>query len=492
MQLTGEGKTARIIHFDAAGQALAELMEFPAVPMAFAVDPKGRLLVAEGFPSLQVRVWEFQDGKAVSTGAIGREGGILAAPAGRIEPDKFFPVSGLGCDAAGNIYLAGSWTTTLRSLTPDGQERWFLYANQFVDCAAIDPASDGEELFSSSHHFAHVPGKPAGQDWEWRGFTVDARRFPHDPRLANVSSHPWASVTLRRIGKPLFMYVWGMHPEYMAIFRKEADSEIFIPCGLLQATLGHYDWPPQAPKTDKDKPHWLWVDCNGDGQMQPEEFESLPYRQRGDKHPWGWFVDSRGDIWRTDAGAALLHLPLAEVAANGVPVYHAADERELPPPRQFTELTRVEYFPDRDEMYLAGYTFKHTRRGEEWGMAGTEVIRYANWSQPARQIAARFVLPYDPKVWPNNIKSICVLPEADLLIAGQMSTLELFLYDLNTGGPVGRLNYDRALFGRLGWLDIPNGIRAFRKSDGKIVITAEDVFKAKGLVYRCNAGSKGE
>lgn len=484
LQLTGDGKTARIAHVDGNGKALAEQLDFPNVPRAFALDPKGRLLVAEGLPSLQVRIWEFQDGKAVAVGAIGREGGILAAPAGKIEPDKLFSVSGLGCDAEGNLYLAGSGPTTLRSLTPDGQSRWFLYANQFVDCAAIDPASDGAELYSSGHRFTHVPGRPPGQDWEWRGFTIDALRFPHDPRLAHISLHPWASVTLRRIGKELFMYVWGMHHEYMAIFRKEADSEIFIPCGLLQATLANYDWPPQAPKTEKDKPHWIWVDRNGDGQMQSEEFETLPYKQRGDKHPWGWFVDSRGDIWRTDGNAGLRHLPLAEVAANGVPLYRAADERELSLPRQFTELTRVEYFPERDEMYLAGYTFDHTRRAEEWGMVGTEVIRYADWSKPERRIATRFVLPYNPKVWPDKIKSICVLPEADLLIAGQMSSLELFLYDLNTGDPVGRLDYDRELFGPLGWLDIPNGIRAFRKSDGEIVVTAEDVWKAKGLVYR--------
>ena len=57
-------------------------------------------------------------------------------------------------------------------------------------------------------------------------------------------------------------------------------------------------------------------------------------------------------------------------------------------PAPFNKLLRVKYFPDTDVMYLGGYTVDRPHTGEEWGIVGTEIVRYDNWTKDKKTTLA--------------------------------------------------------------------------------------------------------
>ena len=61
---------------------------------------------------------------------------------------------------------------------------------EFIDLADVDPASE-RDVFSKEEHFAMDWSKSGGQEWSYQGYTVNARKYPHDPRLHLPATHVW-------------------------------------------------------------------------------------------------------------------------------------------------------------------------------------------------------------------------------------------------------------------------------------------------------------
>ena len=108
------------------------------------------------------------------------------------------------------------------------------------------------------------------------------------------------------------------------------------------------------------------------------------------------------------------------------------------------------YFPDTDVMYLVGYTVDRPHTGEEWGIVGTEIVRYDNWSK-SRKVRWRVILPYNPTTDPIVIiKAMDVV--GDRVFAVTSRTVEVYVYDTETRATVTTLSrLPRG--GRREWLD---------------------------------------
>jgi hypothetical protein len=466
-----------VVQYDAVGEPTGKRVGGLNVG-AIAFDNQNRLLVGDKGDRQQIVIFDVSGKEPREVGTIGEKGGIYTGRRGAMGDNRLLFPNGIGVDAAGNVYVTMSYPggTDLRSFTAGGQLRWRLYCTDFTDCGNFDPDTDGADIYTGHEHYVHVPGQPPGRDWAWKDCTFDPQRFPDDPRDANNLPGGVTQTTLRRIDGRLYLFGQG-DPRYLSISRQEEGSAIFVPCGLLINDDGfNGPWPKAAPR----KVRSFWCDRNGRGDIEADEFttskDPVPREQM-----WGWHVDSKGGIWQSLGRYGLRHIPLKGVNEHGVPLYALEDEAIIKRPVPFIEVLRVEYFPETDTMYLAGNTYDHPALGtEHFGCAGREVIRYDDWSKPTRKVRARMPIPDGA----TNIKAITVTQDGKWLFCGEMETMVLFAYDTETGRLLGIVEPDAALVGGVGWIDIHNGIRAFTRKNGEVLILCEEVLKQKELVYR--------
>jgi hypothetical protein len=432
-----------------------------------ALDAQGRLVVAEAGARQQVIFFDVSGGQPREVKAIGERGGVWSGPRpGVMGPSRLINPNAVGVDAAGNVYVHGAGS--LRAFSPAGTRLWELECTQFCTTGDFDPATDGADIYTAMHHYHFVPGRSPGKDWEWKGYTADGRRFPEIHR-------PAQQVLLRRLGGHLIRFSLA---EPITIHRLEDKSEIFVPCGAYHQNESlKRERVPGAPKDGR----YFWVDQDGNGKPGPGEFS----RPKGDAAPtvafYDTFVDSKGGIWQPQGRRGVRYLPMRGLTEQGVPVYDLADEVVYARPPEFTEVLRVQFFPETGAMYLAGYTWEQPAQGtEHWGNCGREVIRYGDWDKSTRRVRSRMSFPEGAL----NIKAIGVAPKANRLFAGEMETSVVFVYDTTDGKLEGILEPDKALVGDVGWIDIPAGVRAFERSNGEVLLLVEDSWAQKQMVYR--------
>jgi len=469
---------------------------------ALAVDPAGHLLVAG--PNSQVLKFAIAKGTPHVVETLGVKDGVYAGAPGAMAPDKLLGLWGVGADAAGNIYTLGSSPATggcvdLRKFSPQGRQLWQLVSTQFTDTAGVDPASDGADVYTRDKHFVMDYRQPPGQQWTWQGFTLDSRLDDGrvEPRMSR-SMFTWASPMVRRLDGRLYLFERPGY--YLGIFR-HGPGELFVPSGLIDLTalwqkkitdtnhVHFYTWPEQQNKLAR----WIWRDRTGDGKIQADEFESRPDLVEAIEAVADSWVDTRGDIWLCGGGKSgrcLWHLPLQGFDAQQNPIYRLADLVPLKLPDEFLNKDGVNYYGARrliydaetDVMYLAGETKEHTNKKLHWGAIGTEVIRYDDWSKPMRRVRWRIALPTEPKNADFFFNSLTVAGQRLFCIVRFKSTI--YTYDTETGQPVGLITPGPEVGGASGWCDMANGIQAFRRQNGEILLFAEDDYRERIILYR--------
>jgi hypothetical protein len=472
-----QGKDAsnppKILHYSQTGTLLSQKITDVVDPTALAIDPQGRLLVAENGPRQQVLIYDIS-GTPKLIGTLGTQGGIYAGTRGEVGELKLNGLTGVATDKAGNIYVSndgfGGSGTDLRKFSPIGKMQWQLLGLQFVDNADADPGTDGLDVFTKHEHFIMDYSKSNGKEWIYKSYTVDKLRYPDDPRLHN-ENHSAASVFVRRIKDRRFLYLTGMYAHQLSVYR--FDGEIAVPSAIF--ARAHSTWPTNQPA----KGSWLWRDKNGDGSIQSNEYESLGAE---DDSIWGWEVDRNGDVWQASESGAIGHYPVQGLDTYGTPIYNAATSQKIPMPAPFKSLARIKYFPETDTIYLGGYTVDRPHTGEEWGIVGTEIVRYDNWTKN-KTLRWRINLPYDPKANPMLIiKAMDVA--GDRVFAVDSRKAEVYVYDTETGAFVTKLTPGTEVAGETGWVDIPYALRAYRRANGEYVVFVEEDAKAKVIMYR--------
>ncbi|WYL97093.1 MAG: hypothetical protein HEQ35_27840 [Gloeotrichia echinulata IR180] len=485
IQTKNGGKSAKILHYSPTGKKLPRQITNIVEPTAIAVDNQGRLLVAENGVSQQILIYKITD-KPVQVGTFGSKNGIYGGIPGEVKPLKFYGITGVGTDGNGNFYINSNGFnksgTDLRKFSPSAKQLWQLLGLLFIDNADADPKTDGVELFTKQEHFLMDYSRPAGKQWTYKGYTLNTFKYPQDPRLHTSPDAPF----VRRIQGQLFLFLTDMYGSYLQIYRFNSakDGKIAIPAGMFVATNAEGkksiggNWPPHQP----EKGEWIWRDRNGNGAFDKGEYD------RSEDYPYmgGWWVDSKGDVWktlRTQDGIGIRRYPLQGLDSNGNPIYNYSSMQKQKTPKFFTDLRRIEYFPATDTMYLSGFTVDHPPTGDDTGVVGSEIARFDNWSRGNSTPRWRIVVPHDT-TGKREISTAAMSVAGDYVFAVTVKTAEVYIYKAATGTSVQKLKPGPEVAGESGWIDIPYGIRAMKRSNGEYLVFVEEDWKAKVIMYR--------
>jgi len=478
-----------ILRYTTNGTLLAQKVTFPAgvVPMALCLDNQGRLLVADDGPNQQIRIYKDLETEPVLAGTFGATGGIYSGTPGEFGRLKLNRPMGIGCDAKGNLYVAssgssGGGSTVLESYTPAGKVNWRLFGLEFVDMADVDPGSE-RDVFTKEEHFRMDYSRPPGQQWAYQGYTIDRFRYREDPRLHIWSAGAW----VQRIRDKRFLFVNEMYSEVLQVYRFDLSNheEIAIPSVLFAKShlkKKETGWPPHQP----EKGEWIWRDSNGNGA-----FDAGEYVTNGEKNApglWGWSVDSEGNVWQATHNAGIRKFACRGLDQKGNLTYEFSSMRTFAMPEPFTRLERVYYIQETDSLYLPGYTKSQPHHDGMWKVMGRVICRYDNWSKGNR--APRWQIIPDYTVdgsWRGKPASMTVAGDYVFVVYVVGGRIEVF--KANTGASVGYMKPGPEVGGALpsdavGWVDIPEGIRAYRRSSGEYLVFVEEDWKSKILMYQ--------
>ncbi|MEA5593507.1 hypothetical protein [Rivularia sp. UHCC 0363] len=479
----------QVVSYSKQGKQLPGVISGLDKPSAVAIDNRGRLLIVENGLSQQVLVYDINN-KPKQIDKFGEKGGIYAGIPGEVKDFKFYGISGVGSDSWGNIYVSNDGFersgVDLRKFSASGKLQSQLLGLQFLDNADVDPQTNGLDVYTKNERFVMDYSKPPGKEANYKGYTLNAFKYPQDPRLHIPSDAPF----VRHIQGKTFLYLTDMYGGKLQIYRfnKQTDGEIAIPSGMFIGTnpegkqaIGG-DFPPFQPTSGE----WIWRDRNGNGAFDQDEYE------KSEDYPYigGWWVDSKGDIWktlRTQDGVGIRHFPLQGLDKNGNPIYSYSKMKKIGHPKIFGDLRRIEYFPETDTMYLSGYTPDNPAINSDYAkLIGSEIARYDNWSQGNRTPKWRIVLPVDKSAPPEVLNPAAMSIAGDYIFAVTVKKAEVYVYDAKTGRQVRILKPGPEVFGETGWVDIPYGVRAFQRKNGEYLVFVEEDAKAKVIMYRFN------
>ncbi len=476
IQTGDQNHAPRILSLTADGSPRPETIDDVINPRSVSIDNQGRLMVAEAGPRQQILVYDIS-AKPTLVQTFGNPGGIYAGTPGEFGDSKFvFPVAA-GSDSDGNIYVACSTPgTDIRKFSPSGQLLWRVVDSIFQETAVPNPENESEVLTVFSRYKLDYTQAP-GEQWTWVGLTVDPFQYPDDPRLKVKAL---TAMAIRLVQGKLFLYLVADNSAFLIC---RFDGSMAVPSVVFAPR--HIDSWASAPQPSS---RYIWRDVNGDGKAQREEFVDADGVAESDT--WGWDVDANGDVWEARESEGIRHFPFQGLDDAQNPIYSRSSSRLIGVPAPFTSIERIKYFADSDTMYVAGYTADHPKPdGMQWGLAGTEIVRFDHWSAGNRTPAVRIVLPCRPPF--GGVKAFAVA--GDRIFAAMLDSRgsaqkglpqNLHVYDTSSGNELGQITPGPEVGSAMGWVDLGQGVQAFRLSSGDYSIFVEEVAWGKILLYR--------
>jgi DNA-binding beta-propeller fold protein YncE len=129
LQATDASNPPKILHYSKTGTLLSKQITDLVHPTALPIENKDRLLVADNCPRQQVLIYDIS-GTPKLIGTFGDEGGIYSGTLGEVGELKLNGLTGVGTDAAGNIYVSnngfGCSGTDLRKFSRFRKLQWQL------------------------------------------------------------------------------------------------------------------------------------------------------------------------------------------------------------------------------------------------------------------------------------------------------------------------------------------------------------------------------
>lgn len=491
-------------------------------PTAIAIDYKGRLLVCDDGKNQQVYCYKSLstsprlDSSFFNKGRFGDLYGIFqpkTSEKGVAKPHRFYHLAGVGTDAEGNLYvsLGGPapkgdnplMDTDIRAFDKKtGRLKWQLLGKEFVDMGDLDPDDKTKWYTKDSKYSLNWNKQEAGTEWSYEARTIDPFTYPHDAR-AKITGNPGTrtsieNIFMRRVGddRHLFMYGCGMAGEQYPIrvfrFNKSTDGEFAIPVLYLSKQYGELEldkWPFNRPSNIKEGDEYMWLDKNGNGQMDAGEYEISTY----DDYPYhvGSYIDSEGGIWTCHRERGIRRLTCKEVDENGIPEYSFGNREFYPCPLEFQDVHFVRYLGgEEDIMYVAGWTQKNPNEtgGDKPSQVHT-IVKYKNWKTSPTVIWESH--PSDYKILD---KGASFEVEGDFVFVGYegadgeqpIVNGTVWVFSAETGTYLCELTPGPEVGNACGWLDIwDSSIRAYKINE-EYVIFVEDDWHSKTIIYRWN------
>ena len=504
---------SKLVCYDTSGKLLPKEVTFPPtiLPASIAWDAAAnRLLVADDGVDQNIKFYNVERTIGISRlppQTLGVKGGIHSGVDGKPGPLRFFDISDVGVDAAGNIYVCNNLPipcgrgVSLGSYKPNGDLNWPtpLRCLEFVNNDDSDPLSD-TNVYSTDKHYHFVYSLPAGAGWQLAGLTIDRFRYPDDFRLhCDFSGGVW----VRRINGAPYLFLTQQMGHMIGVLRLSSSprTEIATPYAVFSQrflTPDSTGWPASQPGSANASTEWIWRDSNGDGKMDAGEYSS-PAAGSPSIYDAGWgnYVDSAGNIWQSGHGHIRefkMHLD-----AKGLPVWDYASgdaivsaAPALPDGAVWQhgsngdddDMDRVIYEPETDTMYVGGFTSAHPDDTDHhWGLIGRVLYRYDRWS------GARAIHPGYPAMLPwgtqgaKAAKSIAIA--GSYVFAVQAGDPEMVtVYNTDTAAVAGTMQPGPEVGNHSGWVDANNALTAHKRADGEYILFAEEDYLEKSLIYR--------
>jgi len=487
----GEWRLAALSPDD--GKVRATFTLHPGIqPTDIAFGPDGRLYLADNGVEQQIKLFKATGGEKPAltlTGELGVKGGVFAGPTpGAVGDMRFHRPAALGLDKDGNLYVAndgqhGGGGTVLESYAPDGKLRWRKYGLFFVDVADLDPKS--MRIYSTEEIFDMDFSKPPGQQWTYRAYTCDVKKFPDDPRGKLWTSNAW----YRELDGQPFLFMAGMSLPYFSVYRFDAKNHgyIAIPCALWTRQHMNYGgpgWPASQPAEGG----WRWRDANGDGHMQADEFSPLDREGNDVTGVFPIYVDDDGRVWWGFSDEVRAYA-FKGVDKKGIPDWDWDKPVIFTRPPEFDHLRRAIYHPEKKLLIVGGGKGEDKHR--HWKPMGPIVSAYEN------------VLEGEPRLlWTTKLEYVAhtnghtshepggIAVAGDYLFVGYTwgvpqdgaKTAYVKVLRLDTGEVVGILD-SYEVTGELGLLDVEHPITARKLPDGRYVVLMEEDYKAKNVMF---------
>ena len=428
-------------------------------PLAIAINNSNQLLVGGLDPDSQIRIYGNLDSSPSLAGTLGAKGGIFSGTPGLHAPLKFHQIRGLGVDKAGNIYVcmmygAKAWGQSIEAYTSRGKLLWEVHGFDYVDCAGIDPESDSD-AYDHQHHFKLDYTKSNGQEWSFKGFTVNRFKYPEDPRLTFKGGFR-AGAGMFRISGKLFLAETDQngYPLNIYRFKSSVDGEVAIPSVTFSGA----------------EPDRISRDSNGNGKFDPDETTpgASGYYQYFD-------ITADGGICRIGNAvgpATITYYPCQGLDRLGNPIYTAATSKTWPGPAEFGSIRKVVYDTKNDSMYVGGQAVSSVED------AVVRLCRYDKWSS-TRTKAWDVTIPYEDKNYTPEIsygagRALSVRQTGQYVFI-QYGYGYIRVHDKETGASLGTIKPTLHGFsGGGGQVDITHGMTAYKRTNGEYIIFTED------------------
>lgn len=480
----------QVVQYTTQGRPTGKVIDDVGIVTAISYGgPDEALYVADVQPDrMNVRIYDVA-GTPNLLDTFGEAGGIYrGSNPGELVPGRLAFLSGVGVDDQGNVYVSSAMPEAgsfIRRYDRQGNMIWQRYCAIFSHAADFDRGVDGRVIYGKSGKFTMDYTRPPGEEGSWSAFTIDPFRYPDDPRLRSQTERGGASIghttLVRRLNGRVYLYNIGTLFSVSCV-RKDSDSELFVPSTVIfgRPTRGNY--PPNRP----DGPI-MWRDADGDGQMDADE-----YTEWADMYGWCWWVDDAGGIWLNPERrrSQIMHLPVTGFDEHGNPIYRLDAMKRYDRPAPFGPsddsytIQRLAYDAKRDVMFAAGWS---TRLGKETGHRGfgDVIVRYENWTTNPT-IRSEIELP----VTDEEFRSFAAA--GDLIFVTRSKAINVDsntkantrVYDSRDGRFLGTMAVGEIAHGETGWVDIPYGLNAMRRSNGEHLVTVEENWKSKQLLYR--------
>ncbi len=242
----------RIVRYTQQGERLPQAISLDrgVQPNGLAVDHRNRLLVADAGPSEQVLIFDNIENDPTLVDRFGEPGGVYSGVAGRLGPQRFVRLTGVGADAEGNIYVASrasnNGSTMLQSYAPDGELLWQKQCHIWIDTPALHP-DQPDTVYSTTAKLRVDFDAPINENWQAEALTVHHRAFTDDYRHRMGGS---GSTFLHRLENDgLYQFIVDMPGKttYVYRFDPENHGEVAVPAGFIDQRR-------------------IWVDRDGTGR----------------------------------------------------------------------------------------------------------------------------------------------------------------------------------------------------------------------------------
>ncbi len=504
-------------HYSPDGRLLGKIEGKVERPRGMVITADDRLIVADDGRDQNFKIFSNISTQPSDPVAFGVVGGVFAGNGpeiGKMGPMRFVHPMAVGVDRAGHIYTAefASYVgggAIVSKYTPSGDRLWVNYSLAFEDGADFDPGVDARSGFDKRIRYEMDWSKPAGQEWKPAGYTHNWFRYPDDARNHMFMDNPATTHFVRIKGKPFFFLQRQTRPELQIFrFNPETDGETAIPCALVFDIYGPFDpnegyprggirhddmaerpWPPHRPPMRDDNPWigWIWVDKNDNATIEPGEFTQPP--EDGPQRTYVSTIGTDGSLWQAFE-KTVFRVPFDGFTPAGTPLWDMSKREAYPVPPGLEGVGRMEYDADRDIMILTGNVPGVPNNPDFWGVIGTGIARYDNWSKTPGNWKPTWVstdLEFDVRAKSHREMHlpVAIALEGDYVFIayfGGIDTGGVRVIRLSDGKSIGTLKpsggfptYDADTIG---------AVEATRRENGEYIVSFNEHAHGRILVYR--------